>query len=375
MFLDDPDESAIAEKISLPLHALTETPVPGTLALDTLIDNASNPLVCFINSKAGRKQGLLLKEELKRFVKQHQIVDLGSEDPEPALRAFAKLPKYCVLVCGGDGTVGWINGAVQKVHKDMNSMQNVPGVAILPIGTGNDISIATGWGRSFKDGSIHSLLEKLLTSRPVPLDRWAMRVNGSTQGIFQNYLGIGIDASIAMQVDKLRNRWPRLFFSRRLNRQYYGLMGIFDWLRRKFKNFAKDVKVHVDGKEVALPPATKGVIILNINSYGGGSLAWFDDELHRFAPASVSDGLFEVIAVKGPVQLGKVKFGMTRFEKIAQGSHLSVEAGIPLPMHRDGEPWIQDVGAALSVESAGENAYVLRPEEPSEGPSGKFNLF
>lgn len=47
-----------------------------------------------------------------------------------------------VIVCGGDGTVLWV---VEEIVKAKIDLENII-IGIIPIGTGNDFSRATGWG-------------------------------------------------------------------------------------------------------------------------------------------------------------------------------------------------------------------------------------
>jgi diacylglycerol kinase (ATP) len=49
-----------------------------------------------------------------------------------------------IVVAGGDGTVTWVLGAIHNLQLDP-----VPPVAVLPLGTGNDLSLNFGWGTTF----------------------------------------------------------------------------------------------------------------------------------------------------------------------------------------------------------------------------------
>lgn len=55
---------------------------------------------------------------------------------------------YCLTgfvwqVAGGDGTVGWVLGSLGELHKE--GREPVPATAIIPLGTGNDLSRSFGW--------------------------------------------------------------------------------------------------------------------------------------------------------------------------------------------------------------------------------------
>lgn len=50
------------------------------------------------------------------------------------LFVFRNIPKYRILVCGGDGTVGWVLQCLDIVGQD--SVCSSPPCGIVPLGTG-----------------------------------------------------------------------------------------------------------------------------------------------------------------------------------------------------------------------------------------------
>lgn len=57
------------------------------------------------------------------------------------LELFRKAPQLRILACGGDGTAGWILSVLDQMHFEIQ-----PALGVLPLGTGNDLARALGWG-------------------------------------------------------------------------------------------------------------------------------------------------------------------------------------------------------------------------------------
>tara|TARA_R110002050_G_scaffold192417_2_gene327371 strand:- start:132 stop:488 length:357 start_codon:yes stop_codon:yes gene_type:complete len=102
----------------------------------------NGPLIAFINSRSGGGQGKAVFVALRKLLSPAQVFDLSDGGPKPALNAFRDVENLRILCCGGDGTCCW----VLSVLDDMGWPVPYPPIAILPLGTGNDLSRALGWG-------------------------------------------------------------------------------------------------------------------------------------------------------------------------------------------------------------------------------------
>lgn len=105
-----------------------------------------------------------------------QVFELSaSQGPEVGLKLFSKVQYFRVLVCGGDGTVAWVLDAIER-----QNFESPPPVAILPLGTGNDLSRVLQWGRGFSmadgQGGSTSLLHDIDHAAVTMVDRWKVNI-------------------------------------------------------------------------------------------------------------------------------------------------------------------------------------------------------
>ena len=254
-----------------------EFPVPDKngyiLDDDYLPDDRYTPLLVFVNSRSGPQQGHLLITQLRRLLNPIQVWDLADGGPETILESFCVLTRVRILVCGGDGTVSWIISALEQ----MNLQRKWPPIALLPLGTGNDLARVHGWGGGYNNESLIGILQQIQESYISMLDRWEVTIEDKKKKDvknFINYLGVGADAQAALQVHYLRESRPEWFFSRIINKAWYGVFGAENIIKASCVNVREGIKLFADGAEIPLPRDSQGIILLNIDSYAGGVPLW-----------------------------------------------------------------------------------------------------
>ena len=190
-------------------------------------------MLCFVNTKSGGNQGKLVIQILKKLLNPVQVIDAFTVDTITVLEKFCSLPSLMVLVCGGDGTVGGILDYLAMLPMSFSR----PPVAILPLGTGNDLSNILGWGVTADVGDLPKTLEQILRASTCVLDRWEMKIEKEdkkskrlievSKRKFNNYLGVGVDAQIIEKFHNARESRKALFSLQVGNKLWYGLIGKF----------------------------------------------------------------------------------------------------------------------------------------------------
>ncbi|KAK1163239.1 diacylglycerol kinase eta-like isoform X1 [Acipenser oxyrinchus oxyrinchus] len=132
--------------------------------------SCSSPLLVLVNSKSGDNQGVKFLRKFKQLLNPAQVFDLMNGGPHLGLRLFQKFATFRILVCGGDGSVGWVLSELDKLglHKQCQ-------LGVLPLGTGNDLARVLGWGGLCDDDTqLLQILEKLERATTKMLDRWSI---------------------------------------------------------------------------------------------------------------------------------------------------------------------------------------------------------
>uniref|UniRef100_A0A6N2M4T1 Diacylglycerol kinase n=1 Tax=Salix viminalis TaxID=40686 RepID=A0A6N2M4T1_SALVM len=372
---------------------------------------SEGPMVVFVNSKSGGRHGPELKERLQQLMGEEQVFDLSDVRPHEfvdyglgCLEKLAGLGDFCakdtrdklrILVAGGDGTVGWVLGSLTELHRQ--GREPVPPVAVIPLGTGNDLSRSFGWGGSFpfawKSAVKRSLL-RAITGPVCRLDSWQLLISmpsgevvdpphslkptdecsldqGLTiegdlpekmncyEGVFYNYFSIGMDAQVAYGFHHLRNEKPYLAQGPISNKLIYSgytcTQGWFltpcisDPSLRGLKNI---IRMHVkkvncsEWEQIPVPKSVRAIVALNLHSYASGRNPWGSPkpeylEKKGFVEAHVDDGLLEIFGLKQGWHASFVMAAAIRLE--VRGGEWKDAF-----MQMDGEPWKQPMSKDYS---------------------------
>ncbi|XP_011012646.1 PREDICTED: diacylglycerol kinase 7-like [Populus euphratica] len=381
------------------------------------------PLVVFVNSRSGGRHGPELKERLQQLMGEEQVFDLSDVNPREfvdyglvCLEKLADLGDYCakdtrdmlrIMVAGGDGTVGWVLGSLTELHTQ--DRKPVPPVAVIPLGTGNDLSRSFGWGGSFPfawKSAVKKSLLKAITGPVCHLDSWHLLVSmpsgkvldpphslkpteecsldqGLTiegelpekvncyEGVFYNYFSIGMDARVAYGFHHLRNEKPNLAQGPLSNKLIYSgyscTQGWFvtpctsDPSLRGLKNI---LRMHVkkvnctEWEQIPVPKSVRAIVALNLHNYGSGRNPWGSPkrqylEKKGFVEAHVDDGLLEIFGLKHGWHASFVMVELISAKHIAQATaiRLEVRSGEwkDTYMQMDGEPWKQPMSKEYST--------------------------
>ncbi|ESO01875.1 hypothetical protein HELRODRAFT_128981, partial [Helobdella robusta] len=164
--------------------------------------------------------------------------------------------------------------------------------------------------------------------------------------VMNNYLGVGLDAKIALDFHNKREEQPHKCRSRTRNMMWYGVLGGKEILQRTHKNLDQRVRLECDGKLIPLPNL-QGIVVLNIPSYMGGTNFWGGSKGDEFfLPPSIDDKILEVVAVFGSIQLGISRVINLQRHRIAQchSVRITIIGDEKMPVQVDGEAWLQNPG-------------------------------
>uniref|UniRef100_A0A2K6TYS1 Diacylglycerol kinase n=1 Tax=Saimiri boliviensis boliviensis TaxID=39432 RepID=A0A2K6TYS1_SAIBB len=309
------------------------------------------PLLVFVNPKSGGNQGAKIIQSFLWYLNPRQVFDLSQGGPREALEMYRKVHNLRILACGGDGTVGWILSTLDQLR-----LKPPPPVAILPLGTGNDLARTLNWGGGYTDEPVSKILSHVEEGNVVQLDRWDLHVEPNLEAgpedrdegatdrlpldVFNNYFSLGFDAHVTLEFHESREANPEKFNSRFRNKMFYAGTAFSDFLMGSSKDLAKHIRVVCDGTDLTpkiqdLKPQC--VVFLNIPRYCAGTMPWgHPGEHHDFEPQRHDDGYLEVIGFT-MTSLAALQVG-GHGERLTQCREVVLTTSKAIPVQVDGEP-------------------------------------
>lgn len=273
-------------------------------------------LIC--NPTAGRGRAGKLLPEVCAFLQSQGIetdVALTKAAREATtLAAEAVATGFPVVIAmGGDGTVQEVGEGLVQGRPSANGQADAARLGVIPVGTGNDFAkmlATTDW---------RAACRRIAKGQPRCVD--VGRVN---ERIFLNNVGIGFDAQVGIEAQKIR--WLR------------GKTVYLAALVRNLLLSYRTPQVHICLDESEVKQTITLLTIGNGRCSGGGF--WLTPQ------AEIDDGLFDICLVRGLSKLqilGFVPSAMRGTHITAEPVHMTrarritINSADPLPVHADGE--------------------------------------
>ncbi|KAI3717872.1 hypothetical protein L1987_69776 [Smallanthus sonchifolius] len=366
----------------------------------------ASPVIVFVNSRSGGQLGGELLISYQTLLNNNQVFDLSENAPNKVLHQLyfniEKLKRdgdslapeiqrrLRIIVAGGDGTAGWILGVIS----DLNLAQPPP-VATVPLGTGNNLPFAFGWGKKnpgTDPESVKMFLDQVRNAKEMKVDSWHVlmrmkvpREEGTRdpipplelphslhedaldeegyrtfRGGFWNYFSMGMDAQVSYAFHNERKLHPEKFKNQAANQTAYAKLtcsqGWF-WATLSHpssSNIAQLAKIWIMRKPghwevLSVPPTIRSIICLNLPSFSGGLNPWGKpSRRHRvkeWTRLYVDDGFLEIVGFRNAWH------GVVLYAPSGHGTRLAQARGIRFEFHKsatdhtfmrmDGEPWKQ----------------------------------
>jgi len=268
-----------------------------------------------------------------------------------------------VIAAGGDGTVSEVARAILAAQG-----APAPALAILPLGTANNVARSIGLRSCRREGQVAIDLAVAAARGGVarPIDVGVVETHEGHRRCFIGSFALGMDAHILLMRNRLRQR---LALGQRTGGYPLYLLSCALCLLSH-----QGAVGRVGADEVAAPQRLYNLLVLNMPLYAG--------EFRFGGDAELSDGQFELQLFSGPLDYVRqfvaawrrhLRYNAERVVKIPPGQcnvrEVHVELESPLAAQVDGEEFARSVAYTIRVVP---RALLVRSAIPSPAsPAGE----
>jgi len=312
-----------------------------------------------VNPISGGGEGRRFARLIKSFLtsKDYSLFFVPPVDCHEVIRRCG--PEYKkIVVVGGDGTFS-------LVAEIMFQEKITAALALMPVGTGNDMARTLGYysltKRQMNKKSIKNLLEAVQEWSHYDLDLWMI----NNDRFFTNYFGLGLDAAVVKAFNGFRHTAPFLR-TRTLNLFIHAIAGFTQYWLKVRSPLAVYVKEAANStwRELKICEPLTCLLISNTMTYAGGAIistkaSPFDGKLE----VSIIPDTFKMAELLSSSFIGK-RWAPTKWRPyMVQALEVMVIAPKEQFAQIDGEccDYCQKGGPTLHIKQAGNIKVIASP--------------
>lgn len=310
-------------------------------------------VIALINTKSGSGKGVKSLTKFESLDNCYPINILDFDDNH-LLDMLHKYPNSRVIIGGGDGTVS-LGFEILSELLDIK----VP-IALLPIGTANEISGCTGWSNHHNAHGLRKYLKNVQKGNINYIDIWKITYNNENpllsyipknrNNIMVSFLSLGFDADIChkFHIKRINKKYQPSIIESKLSYFNLGLKELF-----KSSNYINDyIELFIDNELINIPTNIRCLQVLNINSMANGinffgtSNSNKNDILQEgdYTSPKLNDGLIEIVGTRSIHHMNQVRLKYKHSIRLGQGKQVTIHLKKKIALEVDGEAWVNPEG-------------------------------
>ena len=320
----------------------------------------TNPMLLFVNPASGGGLGLELMGILAD-VKNLYIVQLPAEQDTWHLKysKIANDKNLRAVVAGGDGSVSW----VVKLLSNYYDEDSRPPLAVIPFGTGNDMSRNLGWGYGMSKSALQMVgrtIENMASTDHIEkIDVWSVAVQDKRSEEVQthqmiNYISLGAEGNVVISYETIRRSVQPFLCCQCMSKAMFVPAGLIHFCGKRSLNEYTNIElINFDGydshpQKLKTLNGEKTLLVLSCKTIYAGKDIWRGSEI-----PDMSDGKLEVLGQGGVCGITLTQIGINATRTIGQANAIRMETSEPIAFQIDGEGYCVNGPSVFDIVKTG----------------------